>query len=109
MADGFVIIKAKEAGGGGVDEGDLSVGGEDEDPFAEGFEDGFEEAFVAQESIHEGLHLLGVEAVEAGEEFVDEGGLHGVGVGSFAQLGGVGDGVFFEGEVLRGGGFGAEG
>ena len=83
LAGGGLAVEAEEAGGGGVEEGDLAVGGEDEDSFAQGFEDGFEEAFVAQKPVHEGLHLLGREAVETGQEFVDEGGLHGTG-GSFA-------------------------
>ena len=69
-------IETKEAGGGGVEEGDLAVGGENEDAFAEGFEDGLEEAFVAEEAIDEGLDLLGGQAVEAGKKFVDEGRLH---------------------------------
>ena len=58
----------------------MAFGGEDEDAFAEGFEDRFQKAFVAEESVDEGLDLLGGQAIEPGKEFIDEGGLHGDGM-----------------------------
>lgn len=59
LAGGSFGIETKEAGGGGVEKGDLAVGSEDEDAFAQGLEDRLEEAFVTQEAVDEGLNLLG--------------------------------------------------
>ena len=75
-ADGGFLIESEESAGGAVDEGDGAVGVEEEDAFLEGLEDAFEEALLAEEAIDEGLDLPGFEAVEAGDEFLDEAGMH---------------------------------
>ena len=56
--------------------GDAAVLVEDDDTFVEGFEDLFEEAFFPDQTGEQLLRLGGVDAVEPGEEFFEEAGLH---------------------------------
>lgn len=70
------VFEAEEAAGGAVGEGDGVGGVEDDEAFAEGMEDRFEEAFFGSEAQELGLDVAGVEFCEAADKFIEEGVFH---------------------------------
>lgn len=77
LALGVFGGEAKELAGGVIDEANFEIGGEEEDSFLESLEDLLEESFLADESDEEGLKFAGVDLIESGEDFFEDGGFHG--------------------------------
>ena len=69
-------IESEEHAGGIVHVDDRSGGVGDDDTFADGVEDGLEEALVTGQFDKEGFDFLRLDAAEAGEDFVEEGAFH---------------------------------
>jgi len=67
---------AEESAGGLVDKADLAGFIEEEDAFAECFEDLLEEAFFPDEAGEERLHFAGFDLVDPGENFFKDGVFH---------------------------------
>src|SRR5690606_18071395 len=76
FAGGALRIEPEKLAGGGVHEIDPAVGVEDDDPFAERFEDLGQRSFFADQAGDELVHFPRVHAVEAGDEFVEKAGFH---------------------------------
>ena len=74
LALGLIGGGSKESAANGVDEIDLAVGIEKEDPFAEGFEDLLQQSLLPDELREQALEFAGLDLVEAVEEFVENGG-----------------------------------
>ena len=69
-------IEAEEEPGGIIHVDDRAGGVGDDDAFADGVENGLEEAFVAGQFDEEGFDVFRLNPAEAGEKFVEEGAFH---------------------------------
>ena len=84
---GALAVDPEQVRGGPVEKGDVAVGVEHDDPFAERLEDTLEEAALADEAGDQALHLTGFDAVEAGDHFLEETRVHAGSGLVFSRLG----------------------